>query len=172
MSKGSSACDGHDVRANRRTVVVIGNAVIRHLLSFALLALVLVGCGSPEPSASPIRALGPGERWLPVAYWGQSFLCAGGGFVGEFRLHGSPDDPRLAWMTWPDGSRREIGWDPGTSARFSPNLEVIGPDGAVVAREGSLVTGGCGTAETNVEYVDFATPRADATDVPVDGPTR
>jgi hypothetical protein len=119
--------------------VVLGNAVIRRGLSIALLVLGLTGCGSPEQSASPLRALGPGEQWLPVAHWGQSFLCAGGGYVGDFRLHGSPDDPRLAWMTWP---------------------------------EGSMVTGGCGTGETNVSYVDFTTPRPDATDVPVDGPVR
>jgi hypothetical protein len=152
--------------------VVVGNAMIRRPLWIALLMLCAVGCSLPEPSASPSRALGPGEQWLPVAYWGQSFLCAGGGFVGDFRLHGSPDDPRLAWMTWPDGSRRELGWDPGTSARFNPSLEVLGPDGAVVAREGSMVTGGCGTAETNVMYVDFMTPRPEATDVPFDGPAR
>jgi hypothetical protein len=74
-------------------------------------------------------------------------------------------------MTWSDGSRREIGWDPGTSARFSPTLEVIGPGGVVVAREGSFVTGGCPTAG-DIQYVDFTTPRPDATDGPVDGPAR
>jgi hypothetical protein len=153
--------------------VVIGNAVIRRVLSLALLVLCLSGCGPPEPPASPIRALGPGERWLPVAEWGRPIqACGGVGYPEDVRLHGSPDDPRIAWMTWPDGSRQEIGWDPGTSARFNPKQEVLGPDDTVVAREGSLVTGGCGTGETNVMYVDFTTPRPDATDVPVDGPAR
>lgn len=33
----------------------------------------------------------------------------------------------------------------GTSARFTPGLFVIGPDGSVVARDGRLVRGSCGT---------------------------
>ena len=98
--------------------------VVRPLMS-ALLIVVLAGCGSGAPTT---RLLGPGERWLPVADWSGRF-CAGGGFVGNHRLHGSPDDPRGAWMTIEDGSRRELVWLAGTSARFVPELEVIGPDG-------------------------------------------
>jgi hypothetical protein len=172
MSKPSSAHHGDELRIDRRGPVVLGNAVIRRVLSIALLVICVVGCGTPAPSGGPIRALGPGERWLPVAEWGPTQACGGVGYPGDVRLHGSPDDLRIVWMTWSDGSRREIGWDLGTSARFNPTLEVIGPDGIVVAREGSFVTGGCGTGETNVSYVDFTTPRPDATDVPVDGPVR
>ena len=39
-------------------------------------------------------------------------------------------------MTLPDGTVRQLSWLPGTSGRFVPALEVIGPDGRVVAREG------------------------------------
>jgi len=144
---------------------------MRRLLSSVLLALCLVGCSPTAPSGERIRALGPGEQWLPIAEWGPIQACGGVGYPEDVRLHGSPDDLRIAWMTWSDGSRREIGWDPGTSARFSPSLEVIGPDGAVVAREGSMVTGGCPTTG-DIQYVDFTTPRPDATDLPVDGPAR
>ena len=142
---------------------------IRHRVVTALLCLIVAGCGSVASSAVATRQLGPGERWLPVADWG-NLLCAGVGYVGEFRLHGSPDDPRLAWMTWPDGSRRELAWEPGTSARFTPNLEVIGPDGHVVAREGSPVTGGCPTADSTVTFGEFLTPAPDVTDPPTQRP--
>ena len=146
--------------------------MIRRQLSCVLLVLALAGCGSPAPSAIATRLLGPGERWLPVANWGGTMLCAGTGYVGDFRLHGSPDDPRLAWMTWPDGSRRELGWLPGTSARFTPNLEVIGPDGQVIAHEGSQVTGGCHTGDTTVTFGDFTTQAPEATDLPRNSPAR
>ena len=129
------------------------------LLTYALLMLALAGCGQTATSPVPTRSLGPGERWLPVANW-TGRLCGGGGFVGDFRLHGSPDDPSTAWMTYPDGSRKELAWSPGTSARFIPALEVVGPDGNVIAREGSLVTGGCPVGDPNVLFVEFQTPSA------------
>jgi len=46
-------------------------------------------------------------------------------------------------MTLPDGMTRPLSWRPGTSARFVAGLEVLGPDGTVVAREGSVITGSC-----------------------------
>ena len=58
-------------------------------------------------------------------------------------------------MTIEDGSRRELVWLAGTRARFAPELEVIGPDGKVIAGEGSLVTGGCPVGDPNVLYVEF-----------------
>lgn len=99
-----------------------------------------MACAAPPvPTASP-RPLGPGEQWLRSVPPG---LCAGGGTTTEIRLHGSPSDSRVAWLQMPDGSRRELSWLPGTSARFTPDLEVIGPDGRLVAREGALITGTC-----------------------------
>ena len=62
-------------------------------------------------------------------------------------------------MTIEDGSRMELVWLAGTSARFAPELEVIGPDGKVIAGEGSLVTGGCPVGDPNDLYVEFQTPR-------------
>jgi hypothetical protein len=139
---------------------------VRHRVVGVMLVLIVAGCGSVAPSAVGARPLGPGERWLPVAEWGSLMLCAGVGYVGEFRLHGSPSDPRLAWMTMPDGSRRELAWEAGTSARFSPDLVVIGPDSQVIASEGSRVTGGCPTADSTVTFGDFTTPGPDLTDAP------
>ena len=95
----------------------------------------------------PPRALGPGEQWVPVELWqpvnGVAVACGGVGFVGEFRLHGSPTDPSIVWMTQPDGSRAELAWPLGYSARFTPLLELLDDHGAVVGHEGSLLTGGC-----------------------------
>jgi hypothetical protein len=61
-------------------------------------------------------------------------------------------------MTFENGSRRELVWLAGTSARFAPELEVVGPEGNVIAHEGSLVTGGCPVGDPNVLYVEFQTP--------------
>lgn len=61
-------------------------------------------------------------------------------------------------MTLEDGSRKELAWSAGISARFVPELEVIGPDGKVIAGEGTLVTGGCPVGDPNVLYVEFQTP--------------
>jgi hypothetical protein len=59
--------------------------IVPRLVSLAVLLVVLTACdlltgASPSPA---VRALGPGERWLPVARWdlpdGGHMLCAGGG---------------------------------------------------------------------------------------------
>ena len=105
---------------------------------------ILAGCAtlSARPIPTPPRPLGPGEVWLPIIDWGDGhFLCAGGGTIGDFRVHGSAADPRIVWMTEPDGREQTLVWLPGTSARFVPGLELLDPHGTVIAREGSLITG-------------------------------
>ena len=69
-------------------------------------------------------------------------------------------DPDV-WTIDPDGTRRELAWSPGTSARFTPALEVVGPDGAVMAREGWLVVGRCAVGSTGYDFDEFATPPPD-----------
>jgi len=69
-------------------------------------------------------------------------------------------------MTLPDGTVRQLSWRPGTSARFMPALEVIGPDGAVAAREGSIVTGSC-TIAPDFEVAEFAGSARDPQASPV-----
>ena len=133
-------------------------AVVVRRLILALVVVVLAVFMFSLRSAPTTRLLGPGERWLPVADW-SGRLCAGGGFVGDARLHGSPEDARGAWITFEDGSRKELVWSAGTSARFTPALEVIGPSGSVIASEGSIVTGGCPVGDPNVLYVEFQAPR-------------
>jgi len=139
--------------------------IVRSLTGVVLalaLGLALGGCWTTSPS-SPSRPLGPGERWLPIVDdHGGQLLCGGVGFVGEFRLHGSAADPQLAWMTRPDGTRQDLVWQVGYSARFTPQLEVLDQHGTVIASEGTLVTGGCGMG--TAELVDFTTPRPPDTD--------
>jgi len=136
--------------------------VIRRSFLSLVLVILLGSCSAFQagmPAPTPSRPLGPGERWLPVTNWtvdGTRLLCAGVGFVGGFVLHGSPLDPRGAWMTMPDGTRQELGWPLGTSARFVPGLELLDADGRLIAREGSNVDGGCPTPERGVWWVSFA----------------
>jgi len=107
------------------------------LLGLAL-AAALAACGESKPT----RPLGPGEVWLPVSHIGE--LCAGGGL--DAVLRGSPADPRITWLEGADGARVEmlVGWPPEYSARFTPKLEVLDPDGNVIGRDGWRVSGFCG----------------------------
>ena len=70
-------------------------------------------------------------------------LCAGGGLVGDFELHGAAGDPHVAWLAEPNGSRQELVWPAGYLAKFTPALEVVDEAGTVIAREGSKPTGAC-----------------------------
>jgi hypothetical protein len=64
-------------------------------------------------------------------------------------IHGSTNDPRVTWVTTPDGSKRvEIVWPVGYSARFVPALEILDGAGKVVAHEGDHLIGWCRTADT------------------------
>lgn len=140
--------------------------MLRHWLACILLVFVLVGCSSAAASVVATKSLGPGERWLAAVDW-TGRACGGVGLVGDaFRLHGSPTDPHLARMTWSDGSRRELVWNSGTSARFDPN-------GTVIAREGSIVTGYCLAGDPkypNALFVEFA-PSAGLTTSSAPGPS-
>ena len=129
-------------------------------LGLATLIVLVAACAlSVTPLRPPPRALGPGEAWVPVELWepinGVPVACAGVGFEGEYRLHGSPTDQRLVWMTFPDGNRREVAWPLGYSARFTPDLELLDETGKVAGREGTLVTGGCETPQAGVLWVEL-----------------
>lgn len=147
-------------------------------LPWLSLALVFIaGCGAVLPTSPPAptprpsaRPPGPGEVAVPVELWepvnGIPVLCGGVGFEGESLLHGSATDPRVVWMTYPDGSRHELAWPRGYSARFAPAFELLDERGVVVGREGTLVMGGCGTPKPGVEWVELESLRPEATLTP------
>ncbi len=58
-------------------------------------------------------------------------------------LFGDAADPRVTWLVRDDGSRQDIIWPPGFTARFSPKLEVLDASGSVVFRGGDRIDGGC-----------------------------
>jgi len=104
------------------------------LLSFATVFVVLSGCAAGASSL-------PTSSLPTLATWNGG--CRGVGV--KAKLTGSPTDPRIAWLTGVDGQRMDVVWPPGYTARFTPQLEVLDPNGSVVFREGSTVTGGCVT---------------------------
>ncbi len=140
------------------------------LLVSLLASLVLVAaCDNSiherPPEATPTRALGPGEQWVPFApireIAGGLVQCAGTGWSGAGHLlTGSPTDPRLAWMN--AGDRQELEWPVGYSARFTPQLELLNEDGVVVGYEGTELAGGCEMAP-GIWQVDLPCDRDDAT---------
>ena len=72
-------------------------------------------------------------------------------------LHGSPNDPRVAWLENKQGgqSRMEVTWPAGYRARFSPNIEILDENGNVVLRDGDAVGGACGfDPDTGMAYLE------------------
>lgn len=58
-----------------------------------------------------------------------------------------------------DGTPVPILWPEGFTARFDP-VELIGPDGEVVAREGDVVRGSGGSHPVEMEQCDMGKDRA------------
>ena len=69
--------------------------------------------------------------------------CRGVGL--EAHITGNPSDPRLVWLVGLQGDRTDVIWPPGYTARFTPRVEVLDQEGAVVYRDGDAVSGGCVT---------------------------
>ena len=114
---------------------------------------VSVATGSFPPSPRP--SLSGGLFALPTTDWLAGGACAGVGL--EAVLHGSPNDPRVAWLEDKLGgqSRTEVTWPAGYRARFSPNIEVLDENGNVVLREGDAVGGACGfDLDTGMAYLE------------------
>ena len=125
-------------------------AMRRGALLFWLI-LAIAACAAPDPSRAPASAAapssspssGPVSLDLPhVEILGDA--CAGVG-LDAARLTGDPNDPRVAWLATPGGGRQDVVFPPGYQARFVPALEVLDASGAVVARDGDVVDGGCVT---------------------------
>ncbi len=90
---------------------------------------------------SPARTNAAGNLVLPTIDTPQA--CAGVGT--EAVLAGSASDPRVAWLV-SSGTRVDVVFPSGFSARFNPSLEVLNAAGAVVGRAGDRIDGYCVTS--------------------------
>jgi hypothetical protein len=100
---------------------------------------------SPNPP-SPRPPLPDGLIALKTTNWLETpdTICAGVGL--DAVLHGSPNDPYVAWLeNRVVAGRDEIVWPAGYRARFSPNLDILDESGIVVLREGDAISGSCVT---------------------------
>lgn len=79
---------------------------------------------------------------LPTIDVGPNGGCAGVGT--EAVLTGDPHDPRVAWLI-SGGTRVDVVFPEGFTARFTPALEVLDASGAVVAHAGDRIDGYCVT---------------------------
>lgn len=102
----------------------------------------------------------PSQRALPGAPdWDPGDGCIGIGF--EATLVGSSSDPRLAWAVQGNRATRiDLAWPSGFEARFAPGLEILDPEGRVIARAGDSLTGGCPAEVDGIEVM-----KVDATDI-------
>jgi hypothetical protein len=101
------------------------------------------GCGKVPPSpAASTTTLAALVFALPTV--GEAGGACGGVGIVDATLTGNPSNPRVAWLTSPTG-RHDVVFPPGFKARFTPKMEVLNASGAVVARDGTTVSGGCVT---------------------------
>jgi len=90
---------------------------------------------------------------LPTVNWLAPTACAGVGL--DAVLHGSPTDPRVAWLDNELGSpgRIDVIWPAGYLARFDPSLQILDENGNVVIFEGDRVSGACDVLPSGVYLV-------------------
>lgn len=95
-----------------------------------VLAVMLVaGCSTTAPSPT-----------LPTI---QANGCEGVGLLNA-TLAGDANDPHLAWLVQ-NGTRMDVVFPAGFTARFNPRLEIVDGSGAAVAHEGDVIDGACVT---------------------------
>jgi len=110
-----------------------------------VVTLVVVGCTSPAPKATPVPS---GFIDLPTLSGiapdtgGALLACAGVGFSDSI-LHGSQTATDHVWLEAVDPHVSPpvvaVRWPAGFRARFVPALELLDSTGVVVAREGDLM---------------------------------
>lgn len=118
-------------------------------LSLAVLVVVGLAVVGLANRPSPQAPAGGGPRIVPLPTHPVVSIPPGaaGGCPDALAtgiLAGDPDDAEVAWLLGSDGARHRILWPTGYSARFDPALELIGPGGVVVAREGDRLELGGG----------------------------
>ena len=99
------------------------------------LSTLMIGCGDPPGPASPVLFALP-LMTSPPNFGG----CAGVGLDLRFVLDGDPRREPQVYARVSNGRLATITWPPGYAARFAPTLEIVGPNGMVVARQGDEIT--------------------------------
>lgn len=137
------------VRHRVRVVLVLAGVLSAALFLYTFLVPTDTGPRTRSAPAltpsSSVAALSPGELPLPTPPFVNNppDICAGVG-IGAL-LRGDAPDPALTWVEdTTTHTRRDVVWPVGYRARFTPRLEVLDASGAVVLREGDLISGTCG----------------------------
>jgi hypothetical protein len=108
------------------------------VLMLAAAACQSVATPTAPPSPEPLRT-------SPSIPPGVDVLCTSALIVG--RLAADQTDPARVWLVADDGGDRvELIWPYGFRVQFTPQAEVLAPDGEVVARESEAVELGGGNA--------------------------
>lgn len=97
------------------------------LAAVVLLGALLVGCGQPQVGG-PVEDQSPGRDASGAE--SAETTTVSGIFGGDPSLEGG-----CAWLDADDGTRYEVLYPDGWQVRFEP-LELVHPDGEVVATEG------------------------------------
>ncbi|MGZ9159918.1 MAG: hypothetical protein ACXW4T_02025 [Candidatus Limnocylindrales bacterium] len=124
------------------------------------LALVAVGCGQisqpqgierggwvwPTPAPLPDGATAVPldvEPMPAVVGPGVEYAACPMALLGPMTIHHVPDDAAtpIHYRTVGGGEEIHVRWQFGFSARLAPDLEIVAPDGTVIAREGVPVEG-------------------------------
>ena len=101
-------------------------------LLIALVAGLLAGCSADLAGTVSIPT-------TPSAPPGQHLLCQTAQMM-PFTVAGDASKSPPVWGIDRAGHAFPIVWPAGFRARFGPDLEVLAPDGTVVARGGELIT--------------------------------
>lgn len=106
-------------------------------LFVAAAMLIAVACVGPLPSTSE-----PTPTRLLTDHPGPQPTCAGAE-LSRATVRGRPDTPNPIWLEvlvdGKTGRSHPTIWPAGYTARFDPDLQIIGPSGAVFAREGDVL---------------------------------
>ncbi len=124
--------------------------------TIALAAILVCACSTtptpsgppatPSPAESPVVStpVSPDtDLALPEMSPGLEREPCAGLFTEGAVLRGDAADPRKAWLEWDPYGRVELVWPVGYRARFTPALEIVAPDGRIVARGDQSITGVC-----------------------------
>lgn len=121
------------------------------LLVLSVIVMLAAACGTSS-SAGPLGSLSLTATPTPTGLEGTVALpaltaaqAAGSCLqdTGYWVLRGSATGPWIAWAEGMAGPEMQLAWPAGYRARFMPLLEVLAPDGTIVAREGTPITTAC-----------------------------